>query len=409
MTRNRDHFSEFEPHTILKHLVLEAYLVMWARKLLLRPGAGDILYVIDACAGAGMDDIGNHGSPIRAARLAAQVRGQMKDQFDREVVVKVIAIEPHAGRYRQLRTNLEPFGPTVHVLRGTLAEHIDSLLIEIGSAPTLWFIDPYGLAPIDAQLLARALQGPHNEVLALFADEGAIRHFGAVAAELPDIEGEVARRTEQGNLFDTPDEAIARTEQIRREVELSATALTVTKTRAAEILTTALGSERWRETIEAAPPSERRDQFVKLFEECLRERGAGYVLPFAVRNEKRRVAYQLVHASKSPHGFTTMKEAIREALGKAPVSEAAAEQMRFDQRSRLSTLELLQWVLRQFEGKEIAWTDEKGGPLGVKTVVLRETLAFPGDELDDLKIALERYRLTGRRLLYRFPLASTVR
>jgi three-Cys-motif partner protein len=409
MARHTDHFSEFEPHTILKHLVLEAYLVMWARMLLLRSGAGDILYVIDGCAGAGMDDVGNHGSPIRAARLAEQVRGQMKEQFSRDVSVRLIAIEPHHGRCKQLRANLGPFGSTARVLKGTLAEHMDALLNEVGIAPTLWFIDPYGLAPIDAGLLARALQGPNNEILALFADEGAIRHFGAVAAELPDVEREVALRTEQPSLFDTPDDAAARTAKVRREVEQSATALTLTKTRAEEILTTALGSNRWRAEINRTPSAERRARFVELFEECLRERGAAYVLPFAVRNEKRRVAYQLVHASKSPHGFTTMKEAIREALGKAPVSEAVAEQMRFDQRSRLSTAQLLQWVLERFANQEIPWTDEKIGSIGVRTAVLRDTLAFPGEELEALKAALDPYRLPGRRIIYRFPHAESKR
>jgi three-Cys-motif partner protein len=126
VTRSADHFDEFEAHTQLKHLVLGTYLAAWARKLLLRKGAGDTVYYIDACAGRGMDDAGHHGSPVLAAREAEVIERQLREEFGRDVHVVVIAIEKNAMHFKALERNLAPFGNRARALRGTAEELLPS-------------------------------------------------------------------------------------------------------------------------------------------------------------------------------------------------------------------------------------------------------------------------------------------
>jgi hypothetical protein len=63
VTKSRKHFDEFRPHSRHKHFILKSYFEAWGRKLLLRPGGGTTVCYVDACAGPGIDDAGNHGSP----------------------------------------------------------------------------------------------------------------------------------------------------------------------------------------------------------------------------------------------------------------------------------------------------------------------------------------------------------
>jgi serine/threonine protein kinase len=70
------HFDQFRAHTQLKHGILQFYLESWVRKLLLRPGGGDRAYLMDAFAGEGMDEQGNHGSPVISARVAAAAEAE---------------------------------------------------------------------------------------------------------------------------------------------------------------------------------------------------------------------------------------------------------------------------------------------------------------------------------------------
>jgi three-Cys-motif partner protein len=66
-----EHFEEFPPHTRFKHLCLQFYLEAWVHKVGLGRAADDQLVMVDAFAGEGADEVGNHGSPLRMARIAA--------------------------------------------------------------------------------------------------------------------------------------------------------------------------------------------------------------------------------------------------------------------------------------------------------------------------------------------------
>jgi three-Cys-motif partner protein len=184
MPKSADHFDEeFAPHSRHKHLIFRSYFEAWVRKLTLRPEGGDRLCVVDACAGAGHDAVGNPGSPLIAARAAKAAVEQFRDQFHRDVRVDVIAIESEPRHFKELSAYLSTFPNTVRPMLGTLEQHQAQLEGEFGETPTLYFVDPFGLAPLKAHLIQRAIDGPRNEVFLLFADQAALRHFGAIEAE----------------------------------------------------------------------------------------------------------------------------------------------------------------------------------------------------------------------------------
>ena len=177
MSRSDDHFDEFEPHTRFKHRVLKSYFDAWPRILLLRQNAGDCVVYVDACAGRGADDAGNHGSPVLAARIASEAAQHVGTMRNSPVNVQVIAIEKDPTHFKELEKNLAPFSGHARALHGTLADHIDAHRREFPTSPKFYFIDPFGLEPLDGATVRHALEGPKNEVLVLFASIAARRHF----------------------------------------------------------------------------------------------------------------------------------------------------------------------------------------------------------------------------------------
>jgi three-Cys-motif partner protein len=404
MTQNREHFEAFEAHTRVKHLILRTYFDEWARKLLLRPGAGDILCFVDACAGAGVDKRGNAGSPVLAAERAQLVEVQLAEKYQRQVQVHTVAIEQSKGRFDRLKRNLEPFG-SARALRGTLAEHIASIFAEFGDAPMLFFIDPFGLEPLRADIVKRALSGSRNEILALFADQAALRHFGAATAQAVDVDAEVhkATSTHQGSLFDVVDPGLrSREEQaVRDMIEQKSLGRELTRPAATEILTSAFGGDHWRAEIEKTDPKERRTKLITMYEDLLRTFGASHPLSLPMRNEQDRHVYHLVYATKSPRGYSAMKGVLDHALKHGPLPGETLDRMRFQIRSDLDAVEAA--VRKGFAGHLVRWVVDGWRERSIKRFVLEETPAFPF-ELAELKERLKPLRLPGRGPeQYRFP------
>jgi three-Cys-motif partner protein len=138
---------------------------------------------VDACAGRGADDAGNHGSPVLAARIAFAAAQQVGTMRSSPVNVQVVAIEKDPVHFRELEKNLAPYLGHARALQGTLADHIDTIDREFPTSPKFYFIDPFGLEPLDGETVRRALEGPRNEVLVLFASIAARRHFGSATKD----------------------------------------------------------------------------------------------------------------------------------------------------------------------------------------------------------------------------------
>jgi three-Cys-motif partner protein len=398
MTKSAKHFDEFEPHTRLKQLVLETYLKAWARKLLLRPHAGDAVYYIDACAGRGMDDAGNDGSPVLAAREAKIVEAQFKDQFHRDVRVHVVAIEKVAAHFRALEQNLAPFAPGAQALRGTLPEHLATLLAEMGADPALFFIDPFGIEPLKADVVYTALNRPHTEIFLLFADQAALRHYGVLTADNEGIDTAAGQMAFEISFSEAQ---IAQHQELRAA---RAAELEPTREACEAIMNDAFGNPDWRTRIDAAKPAERRQDILDLYSELLSDAGARYVLRIPIRNADNSHVYHLFHATRSPHGYVTMKEAVEGALNKAAVGGSVISTIRFLIRSDMAAVESR--VRGNFAGQTVRWAEDENDKTApsVRRFALQETPAFPS-ELVGLKQRLASLRVPGRgrTIVYRFP------
>lgn len=392
MAKSADHFEKFEPHTRLKHLILKTYLQSWARKLLLRPGAEDTVVFVDACAGRGMDDVGNQGSPIIAAKEAAIAAKQISDRRGVPIHVTTIAIEKHAGHYKALKRALAPFGPGARALRGTLSDFLPQLLTEFDLAPILCFIDPFGIEPLRADIVRAILARPHSEVFVLFADQACLRHFGATAAA-----DEAVNKLPEHDLFSSAGVAVPATEE-NPEAE---DALQITAERAREILDSAFGDDSWYERTMKTPRQARRDEFLMMYVEFLKACGAEYVLPIPVRNEENQHVYHLVHATHSGSGHNAMKEAVSHALRHAELSDSVTRTIQFAIRTNVPAV--ASGLVREFAGRRMNWTTSVGGRPALKKYTLTNTPIYP-HEMNELGTLLKPYRVKGiKALVYQFP------
>jgi three-Cys-motif partner protein len=267
----RDHFEEFEDHTILKHLILDKYVAAWAEKLLRFLGAGSQVWFVDAFAGEGGDKKGNPGSPVIAARIAEVIARRFPLSRSGEPPMRVLAIERDGSRYEKLCLAMESYAPPrarIAVLRnGTLTQRLDRFVEHVGKSPALFFLDPFGVDGLLVDDLPRLLSGPHNEVFALFSDVGAKRLHATLMTEERDVEYEVSQVLATPSLFPELDEAAA--EQKRKEVERSTEALKATQAASQRILAEALGPDVIAE-MDATPIDQRPRKLTQIYMRRLR-------------------------------------------------------------------------------------------------------------------------------------------
>jgi three-Cys-motif partner protein len=397
MSRASDrHFDEFHGHTLLKHLVLRKYVGAWAAKL---RSSDHAVWFIDGFAGEGQDKCGNPGSPLIAARLAEPF------EADGQGAMRVIAFEKDPTRCNKLREVMRPYTdrkpPIVHVRCGILADSIAGVMQHIGDTPALFFLDPFGVDGILVDLLPKALQGPQNEVFALFADVAATRLHAVLVARGrdPDAEEEAVRA--EPSLFPefTEDEAA----RCRAEAEKSLRALRATQAPSERILADALGPGVVQE-LEGVPDEARRERLTRMFMHRLLESGAAYVLSLPVRDEANQRMYQLIYATKSAVGLRTMKEAMDSALRNAPLPEESVESMWAELRG--NELTVVHQLAHHFAAREVRWTQgkDRGEADTVKRYLLEQTEIFPM-QFDSVKARLEQdgYVSAKRPLTLRFP------
>ena len=401
MPRARDrHFDEFEPHTRLKHLILDRYLKAWAQKLLHWARAGQRLWIIDAFAGSGRDDAGNPGSPRIAAVIARDAAAARRDVVpSSNAIVHVVAIEKDSERYERLQQNMAEFTegdpPVAYVRRGTLAELIDRMITRaIRAEPALYFLDPFGVEGMQAELLPKLLAGPHNEIFALFSDTGAARLHAVIDAEDVSADEAVAREVREPSLFpqfDAEDEA-----EIRSAAERRSRALGYTRPAARRILDEAFGGTSWLSAIEGIPPEQRPLQFVRLYMQLLQRAGARFGIAIPVRDATNRRVYHLVYASKSAQGFKTMKESIATAIDASDLPARVRDAMVLDLNVDLPPI--VAQIARAFAGLTVPWTDSRDRRArSVRNYTLLHTGAFP-QQCDAVRDAVASVYKTGGTL-----------
>jgi three-Cys-motif partner protein len=142
----QDFFEEQKEWSRRKIIILGKYFKTFARIL---GSPGQPVYYVDGFAGPGIYDDRGTGSPIVAARIAVDL-SQSPKAYD----VKCINVEANRRFYDNLCTNLAEFSPDVVVNRfGEFDRHLPEILSLIGNAPTLFFLDPFGLGRLDWQIL----------------------------------------------------------------------------------------------------------------------------------------------------------------------------------------------------------------------------------------------------------------
>lgn len=378
------HFGSFEPHTLLKHAILRAYEERWARVLLGRTDSNRTrVRIVDACAGAGQDEVGNPGSPLISIREAEKAREQLSEIRGTPVQVQVVAIEKDRGRFSQLEHLVQAFGGRHVALCGTLGDHIAALEPDFPNTPTLFFIDPFGLDPLQAEVVGRALRGPQNEVLLLFADQAALRHIGAAAA--------VDAADEQPLSLFGPEE-VPHTPAPSRELQVTADA-------ANRIMNAAFGGEGWRSAMKL-PPERRRQALVEMYADLLQEMGAKRVLSLPMIGKRSRLKYHLIFATKSGKGYEVMKDSVERAWNGGLVEDRAVQFMQMGVAAPAQAIE--RDIRRRFAGRRVSWTGERSSE-SVKLFALQDTPAMP-HQLDDLKQRLASLRVPRERaLVYDFP------
>lgn len=375
MTRNREHFEEFAPHTLLKHAVYGGYLERWSRILLSR---FDVVRVVDACAGEGGDEAGNPGSPLIALQKGRAAVSQLSGSSGAPKRVDLVAIEKTNSKVRALQERIGST-PNTRVIHGTLSDVIDELVRDGGKVPHLYFIDPFGVSPLKADVIRRALLGPRNEVFLLFAGPAIRRHFGAYEGVFaPDDE------SPQGNLFSellpvaappppTPAQQTAATSSER-------------------ILDDAFGTADWRSLL-SLPVNQRLVAAVELFCEVMVGLGAHRVLPMPILDQDFRLKYHLIYGTKSPTGFTVMKEEISRALNKQQMGSEGGVQLGMSGKISAVANSVRQHFRR---ASEASWAD-------VRAFVMEETRFMPW-QAERLREQLQSSVVGGRKNapVYRF-------
>lgn len=377
MVDNAHHFGSFEPHTLLKHAILRAYEERWARVLLARPDSPRRrVRIVDACAGAGQDEIGNPGSPLISIREAEKAREQLSALRGEPVEVQVVAIEKDRARFAQLSQLVQAFQGRHVALCGTLGDYIARLEPDFAGTPTLFFIDPFGMEPLQAEVVRRALRGPNNEVLLLFADQAALRHVGAAAA---------VDASDQPVLSLFGDEETAPVPAPSRELKLTADA-------AVRIMTAAFGDERWRRAVSLAP-ERRRQALVDLYADLLRSLGAVRVLSLPMIGKGNRLKYHLMFGTKSGKGYEVTKDSVERAWNGELVGEKAVQMMRMGVVAPAAVI--AQAVRERFAGRCVALVGDRPSD-SVRAFALQDTPAMP-HQMDELKQLLAPFRVRSER------------
>jgi three-Cys-motif partner protein len=168
---------DYKRQTKIKHAILEKYLWAWLRILGKRV---PLLYYIDGFAGKGSYQEKEPweikpGSPVIAIKtyLEHKEKGVPYE-------LKFINVEVDEANWQELEEVTRAFKSKADIdnKRGEFLDHIDEILLRIGSAFAFFFIDPFGISGIEFRELERVLARERTEVLLNFSYYGLNRCLG---------------------------------------------------------------------------------------------------------------------------------------------------------------------------------------------------------------------------------------
>jgi three-Cys-motif partner protein len=263
----------------IKHQILGKYLSLFLGKLGL---TGKPIYYVDGFAGQGRLDDGSEGSPLVAAKLAAEPR-----QKSRQGLLRCINIEEDGEVFANLEQATAAYVAKrlVKNHHGLFEELLETVLKEIGDSTAFFFIDPFGTKGAETDTLKRiASRNGKSEVLVRYDDTRVKRLISWAANNLEHID-ESHRKTAQGMKV--------RVDQLTDEQAASDAEL--------ELL---FGSH-----------IETRDWLIKGYEKKVKTKTKfKYSLNYPIRNPVTGGhRYYLVHFCSHPDGYTHMANFMAQA------------------------------------------------------------------------------------------------
>ncbi|MEX1182159.1 MAG: three-Cys-motif partner protein TcmP [Gemmatimonadota bacterium] len=273
--RTEDFFKAPKDWAKYKHRILGSYLRIWVYKL---SSSHDRLVFVDTCAGAGTYENGKPGSPLIAASY--------NDSYlrDKGKSLLVIACEKSKSNARKLSASLAPYAERrpaeAVVINDNYIGRLEEITGVTRGVPTLFFIDPYGMADLTAENLAPLL-GDH----ARESTEVLVR---VPATLLSRFAGWLRKREHTDRTAKTAESFRHLLERLDIDEQLLA--------QAAEA----------EDVSELPSYMDLMDSYLQLFTRRFR-----YVTPLPVRqNYFSPPKYFLVHGTDSPHGLVHMNDVL---------------------------------------------------------------------------------------------------
>ena len=163
MPTNRDFFKAPQPAAVLKHGILQRYVVVFASKTGSQSG-GKVIF-LDGYAGPGRYESGDPASPMLAIQTARSISTYRN--------LRCVFVELDPEYFAQLDAELlaesaSNLDVTAH--QGRIEDHLVTLIQACGDVPLFAYLDPFGVGvPFDtlaSKLLGRSRSGhPKTEVL----------------------------------------------------------------------------------------------------------------------------------------------------------------------------------------------------------------------------------------------------
>jgi len=374
-------WARFPSHTRLKHAILRAYLGAWAK---IHSQAGHRrVWFVDGFAGRGRDDEGSEGSPLIACLIANELASD-SGGVSGTTQLRVVAVEELRANHTALVENIRPFvdGPArPTTFLGSINDIYPQILSLTAGAPTLFFLDPWGVEGLNAQMIAQMLAGDKKEVLVLFSEEATDRLRAAVRSEPHPDRGQFA------DLFGNPTQTPRPSAQAYREAD--------------ERILNDVFAGLWHLVDQTAEmnPGQERDSYLDSYLQVQRRLGAEYVLPMSITDEAGEHKYSLVHASKHGKALTVMKEALNTAMRR----RLASSPLSLFQITPPGLGRLCDQIATAFAGKLVRWQDRDNADT-VRRYAVEETWALMSD-MSDIKSELRRrgYQVRARPITYQFP------
>lgn len=254
---------EMEPHTKVKHEILQTYLEAWFPIL---SSVSDRIIYLDGFAGPGIYVGGGDGSPVIALQTA--IGHKLRPLFKEIFFIFIEKDKQRAAKLKEVLLDKFPKMPPniKYAVIGsefapTLASTLESLEKEGAQlAPTFAFLDPFGFSGLPMKLIARMMNYDKCEVLITF------------------MEGFVNRFTDE-----------------KRE----------------SVLNELYACQDWKRIREMKDPTERETFLLELYEKQLRNvAGARCVASFGIIGHHNQPIYYLVFGTKHWKGLQVMKEAM---------------------------------------------------------------------------------------------------